>query len=278
MRLAQAGAEVMLTGRNEAKGHEAISKIRDQFPDVKIGFEALDLANLASVADFARRFASMHSSLDLLINNAGVIALPTRQITADGFEMQFGTNYLGHYALTAQLLPLLRRGHKPRVVNLSSIAHRTGFIHFSDLQGERLYSPWKAYNQSKLAMLMFALELQRRSEAGGWNLMSNAAHPGWARTELVANGPGAGLFSFASQFAAPLLSHSAESGALPTLFAATSQQAKAGGYYGPNGFSELKGSPAPAMIMPQAKDAGAAARLWEVSGQLTHVSFDQHID
>ena len=161
------------------------------------------------------------------------------------------------------------------MVNLSSIAHRTGFIHFSDLQGERLYSPWKAYNQSKLAMLMFALELQRRSDAGGWNLMSNAAHPGWARTELITNGPGSGLFSFASQFVAPLLSHSAESGALPTLFAATSQQAKGGGYYGPNGLSELKGSPAPARIMLQARDAAAAARLWDISGQLTRVSFDQ---
>ncbi len=181
MRLAQAGAEVVLTGRNEAKGFEAISKIRDQFPDAKIRFEVLDLANLGSVADFARRFAATHLSLDLLINNAGVMALPTRQTTADGFEMQFGTTYLGHYALTARLLARLRSARQPRVVNLSSIAHRTGFIQFSDLQGERLYSPWKAYNQSKLAMLMFALELQRRGDAAGWNLISNAAHPGWAR-------------------------------------------------------------------------------------------------
>src|SRR6202048_3446387 len=243
--LAQTGAEVLVTGRNDAKGRDAVAKIRSRIPGAKISYEALDLASLASVTDFAKRFATGHSSLDLLINNAGVMALPTRQTTADGFEMQFGTNYLGHYAPTAQLRPLLRRGHEPRVVNLSSIAHQTGFIHFNDLQGERLYSPWKAYNQSKLAMLMFALELQRRSDAGGWNLMSTAAHPGWARTDLITNGPGSGLFSFASQFAAPLLSHSAESDALPTLFAATSQQAKGGGYYGPNGFSELKGSPAP---------------------------------
>jgi NAD(P)-dependent dehydrogenase (short-subunit alcohol dehydrogenase family) len=163
--LAQTEAEVLLTGRNDAKGRDAVAKIRSQIPGAKISYEMLDLASLASVTDFAKRFAAGHSSLDLLINNAGVMALPTRQTTVDGFEM--GTNYLGHYALTAQLLPLLRRGHEPRVVNLSSIAHRTGFIHFSDLQGERLYSPWKAYNQSKLAMLMFALELQRRSDAGG---------------------------------------------------------------------------------------------------------------
>jgi len=274
MRLAQAGAEVVLAGRNEAKGREAVSKIRDQFPDAKISFDVLDLANLASVADFARRLATTHSSLDLLINNAGVMALPTRQTTADGFEMQFGTNYLGHYALTAQLLPLLRGAQQPRVVSLSSIAHRTGFIQFSDLQGERFYSPWKAYNQSKLAMLMFALELQRRSDAAGWNLISNASHPGWARTDLFANGPGFGLISFASQFAAPLFSQSAESGALPTLFAATSPQAEGGGYYGPNGLYELRGPPAPARIMPQARDKAAAAKLWDVSQQLTGASFE----
>jgi NAD(P)-dependent dehydrogenase (short-subunit alcohol dehydrogenase family) len=274
IRLAQAGAEVVLTGRNEAKGREAVSKIRNQFPDAKIGFDVLDLASLASVADFARRFATTHSSLDLLINNAGVMALPTRQTTADGFEMQFGTNYLGHYALTARLLALLRRAYQPRVVSLSSIAHRTGFIQFSDLQGERFYSPWKAYNQSKLAMLMFALELQRRSDAAGWNLISTASHPGWARTDLFANGPGFGLISVASQFAAPLFSQSAESGALPTLFAATSPQAEGGGYYGPNGLYELRGPPAPARIMPQARDNAAAAKLWDVSQQLTGVSFE----
>lgn len=274
IRLAQAGAEAVLTGRNEAKGREAVSKIRNQFPDAKISFDVLDLASLASVADFARRFATAHASLDLLINNAGVMALPTRQTTADGFEMQFGTNYLGHYALTAQLLALLRRAHQPRVVSLSSIAHRTGFIQFSDLQGERFYSPWKAYNQSKLAMLMFALELQRRSDAAGWNLISTASHPGWARTDLFANGPGFGLISVASQFAAPLFSQSAESGALPTLFAATSPQAEGGGYYGPNGLYELRGPPAPARIMPQARDKAAAAKLWDVSQQLTGVSFE----
>src|SRR6266850_4234073 len=268
--LAKAGSEVILTGRDDRKGQSAIEKISREVTGARVSYEHLDLANLASIADFAQR---MHArqSLDLLINNAGVMALPRRQTTADGFEMQFGTNYLGHYALTAQLLPLLRRAHQPRVVSLSSIAHRTGFIQFSDLQGERFYSPWKAYNQSKLAMLMFALELQRRSDAAGWNLISNASHPGWARTDLFANGPGFGLISFASQFAAPLFSQSAESGALPTLFAATSPQAEGGGYYGPNGLYELRGPPAPARIMPQARDKAAAAQLWDVSQQLTGV-------
>src|ERR1700676_2392383 len=190
--LAGAGAEVVLTGRNDVKGRDAIQRIRGEIPNTKLSYETLDLANLASVADFAKRFAAAHASLDLLVNNAGVMALPERQATADGFEMQFGTNYLGHYALTAHLLPWLRRGNQPRVVNLSSLTHRRGAINFDDLQGTRSYAPGKAYSQSKLAMLMFALELQRRSDAGGWGLMSNAAHPGYARTDLIANGPGAG--------------------------------------------------------------------------------------
>jgi NAD(P)-dependent dehydrogenase (short-subunit alcohol dehydrogenase family) len=135
--LAGAGATVVLTGRNDAKGQNAIQRIRGQFPNAKISYQTLDLASLASIADFVARFAAAHVSLDLLINNAGVMALPKRQTTADGFEMQFGTNYLGHYALTARLLPQLRRGHQPRVVNLSSLAHRSGAIDFNDLQGAK---------------------------------------------------------------------------------------------------------------------------------------------
>ena len=275
--LAGAGAVVVLTGRSDTKGRQAIEQIRGRFPDARISYETLDLASLVSVADFAARFAAAHASLDLLINNAGVMALPTRQTTADGFEMQFGTNYLGHYALTAHLLALLRRGNRPRVVNLSSLAHRWGAIDFGDLQGLRSYGPAKAYSQSKLAMLMFALELQRRSDAAGWGLMSNAAHPGFARTDLMANGPGTkGMLWQINKLLLPFISQSAAEGALPTLFAATfSPETKAAGYYGPNGFYELKGPPAPAKIMPQAKDAAAAARLWDVSAALTGVSFDQ---
>ena len=274
--LAGAGATVVLTGRSEAKGRDALAKIRAQFPKAAIAYETLDLASLASVADFAARFAASHTSLDILINNAGVMALPQRQTTADGFEMQLGTNYLGHYALTARLIPLLRRAPQPRVVNLSSLAHRTGTIDFDDLQGARSYAPWKAYCQSKLAMLIFAIELQRRSDAGGWGLMSNAAHPGYARTDLISNGPGArGLSWRISKLLAPYISHSAAAGALPTLLAATSAQARPGGYYGPNGFYELKGPPAPAKIMPRAKDAAVSDRLWDVSAALTGVSYYQ---
>jgi NAD(P)-dependent dehydrogenase (short-subunit alcohol dehydrogenase family) len=162
------------------------------------------------------------------------------------------------------------------VVNLSSLTHRRGVINFDDLQGTRSYSPSRAYSQSKLAMLMFALELQRRSDAAGWGVMSNAAHPGFARTDLIANGPGPnGLLGLLGKVLQPFISQSAAAGALPTLFAATSPEAKPAGYYGPNGFAELKGPPAPAKIMPPANDAAAAARLWDVSAALTGVSFDQ---
>jgi len=267
--LAKAGAEVILTGRDDRKGQSAIEKISREVIGAKISYEHLDLASLTSIADFAQRMG-VRQSLDLLINNAGVMALPRRQTTADGFEMQFGTNYLGHFALTARLMPLLRRSSGPRVVSVSSLAHRTGFIDFGDLQGAR--APWKAYGQSKLACLIFALELQRRSDAGGWNLTSNAAHPGFSRTNLFASGPG-GLLSVATDFAAPLFGHSAADGARPILFAATSPQAKPGAYYGPGGIGELRGAPAPALIMPQARDAETAARLWDVSEKLAGTSF-----
>jgi NAD(P)-dependent dehydrogenase (short-subunit alcohol dehydrogenase family) len=270
--LAKAGAEVILAGRDDRKGQAAIEKISRQALGAKVVYEALDLASLQSIADFAQRMHS-RSSLDLLINNAGVMALPRRQTTADGFEMQFGTNYLGHFALTARLLPLLRRASGPRVVSISSLAHRTGLIDFDDLQGARVYAPWRAYGQSKLAMLIFALELQRRSDASGWNLTSAAAHPGFARTGLFASGPG-GLLSLATDLAAPFFGQSAADGARPILFAATSPVAKPGAYYGPGGIGELRGGPAPALIMPQARDSATAAKLWEVSEKLTGTSFD----
>jgi NAD(P)-dependent dehydrogenase (short-subunit alcohol dehydrogenase family) len=270
--LAKAGAEVILTGRDDQKGRSAIEKISREVIGAKISYEHHDLASLASIADFAQRM-HVRQSLDLLINNAGVMALSRRQTTADGFEMQFGTNYLGHFALTARLMPLLRRASGPRVVSVSSLAHRTAFIDFGDLQGSRVYSPWKAYGQSKLACLIFALELQRRSDAAGWNLSSSAAHPGFSRTNLFASGPG-GLISLATDFAAPLFGHSAADGARPILFAATSPQAKPGAYYGPGGIGELRGAPAPALIMLRARDAVTAAKLWDVSEKLTGTSFE----
>jgi NAD(P)-dependent dehydrogenase (short-subunit alcohol dehydrogenase family) len=271
--LAQAGSEVILTGRDDRKGVQAIESISREVTGARVRYEQLDLASLASVVDFAERMRSTRQSLDLLINNAGVMALPRRQTTADGFEMQFGTNYLGHFALTACLMPLLRQASGSRVVSVSSLAHRTGFIDFSDLQGERSYSPWKAYGQSKLACLMFSLELQRRSDRAGWGLISNAAHPGFARTNLFASGPG-GLLSLATNFAAPFFGQSASEGARPLLFAATGAEARPGAYYGPGGIGELRGAPATALIMPQARDAVAASKLWDLSEQLSGTSFE----
>lgn len=270
--LAEHGAEVVLAGRNEAKGREAIRRTFALAPGARVRFELLDLADLASVGAFSNRLLAEDRPVNLLVNNAGVMTPPTRRTTADGFELQFGTNYLGHFALTAQLLPLLQRGHAPRVVEVSSGAHRLGgAIHFDDLQWERSYKPWAAYAQSKLAILMFALELQRRSDAAGWGLMSNAAHPGYARTELIANGPGLDALptKINNLVVRPFFSQSAADGALPVLFAATSPEAEAGGYYGPNGPFELIGSPGPAVIGAHAKDLAVARKLWELSEDLT---------
>ena len=270
--LAGAGAEVWVTGRNAEKGRIAIERIKRAVPSAKVRFEMLDLASLASIRAFAAKVVASGLPLDLLINNAGVMDLPTRRLTEDGFELQFGTNHLSHFALTGLLLPSLRKAEAPRVVNVSSLAHRGGKIDFANLQAERKYRSWPAYQQSKLANLLFTLELQQRSDAYGWGLMSNAAHPGYALTELIPNGPGTGgLKGLGAKIVGSFLSHSAAAGALPTLFAATAPEATPLGYYGPNGFYELKGPVAPAKILPQAKDEAVARKLWEVSERLTGV-------
>jgi NAD(P)-dependent dehydrogenase (short-subunit alcohol dehydrogenase family) len=270
--LAQAGAEVLVTGRNAEKGRIAIDRIKRAVPSAKVRFEMLDLASLASIRAFATKIVANNQPLDLLINNAGVMDLPTRGLTEDGFELQFGTNHLSHFALTGLLLPSLRKAEAPRVVNVSSLAHRGGKIDFDNLQAERKYRSWPAYQQSKLANLLFTLELQRRSDAHGWGLMSNAAHPGYALTELIPNGPGSGgLKGLGAKILGSFMSHSAAAGALPTLFAATAPDATPLGYYGPNGFYELKGPVAPAKILPQAKDEAVARKLWDVSERLTGV-------
>ena len=272
--LVRAGAEVLVTGRNEEKGRVAIEQINRAVPSAKMRFAMLDLASLASIRAFAESMLANGRPLDLLINNAGVMDLPTRRLTDDGFELQFGTNHLSHFALTALLLPLLRIAQAPRVVNVSSLAHRGGKIDFANLQAERKYNSWPAYQQSKLANLLFTFELQRRSDAYGWGLMSNAAHPGFARTDLIPNGPGTGgLKGIGMKALGSLMSHSAAAGALPTLYAATAPEAVPNGYYGPNGIYELKGPVAPAKVLPQAKDQAVARKLWEVSEQLTGVKW-----
>lgn len=272
--LAGAGAQVVLTGRNAEKGELALQAIRARFPQADVRYASLDLGSLRAVREFTERFASDNDHLDLLINNAGVMVPPRRFETADGFELQFGTNYLSHFALTAQLLPLLRKASKPRVVSLSSTAHRLmAAIHFEDLQWLRGYKSWPAYAQSKLAMLMFAQELQRRSQAQGWGLLSTAAHPGYARTGLQSAGRSLGRKaereSIWTYLLAPLISQSAAAGALPTLFAATSPDAQPGGYYGPQRRFELIGPVGPARIGKEAQDTGVARRLWQISEELT---------
>ncbi|GJD53844.1 hypothetical protein OPKNFCMD_6623 [Methylobacterium crusticola] len=271
--LTRAGGEVIIAGRNADKGADAVMKIRQQVPDARVSFEILDLASLASVAAFAERMRAGLNSVDLLINNAAVMNPPTRKVSGDGYELQFATNYLGHFALTAHLLPLLRRGREPRVVTLSSVAARGGSIAFDDLQAERAYRPMAVYSQSKLACLIFALELQRRSDANGWGLMSLAAHPGISRTDLLPNGSGrwsaAGMMRSCMWF----LFQPAAQGALPTLFAAASPLAAGGEYYGPMWLGETRGAPGPAVIPVPAQDEAVATRLWAVSERLSGVTF-----
>ncbi|KTF68293.1 SDR family oxidoreductase [Sphingomonas sp. HT-1] len=275
--LAHAGARVIVAGRNAAKGADAVRRIHSEAPRADIRFEMLDLADLASVAAFAERLREDQECLDLLVNNAGVMVPPRRQVTADGFELQFGTNYLGHFALTAHLLPLLRKGKQARVVSVSSIVAARGAIDFDDLDAQQRYRPMAVYAQSKIACLIFAFELQRRSDAAGWGIASIAAHPGVARTDLLHNGPGRGSVQGRIRSFLPFLFQPVERGALPTLFAATSAQARPGGYYGPDGLAEVRGYPTVAKVPPLALDAATATRLWEVSEALAGVTFEQAI-
>jgi NAD(P)-dependent dehydrogenase (short-subunit alcohol dehydrogenase family) len=273
--LAEAGADVIIAGRDAVKGAGAVRRIKQAMPGASIQFRLVDLASLQSISDFGDRLRRERSGLDLLINNAAVMTPSQRMETLDGFELQFSTNYLGHFALTAELLPLLTAGSRPRVVTVSSLAARSGTIDFTDLQAMRSYRPMQAYAQSKLASLMFAFELQRRSDWEGWGIGSIATHPGISRTDLIHNGAGRlSAAGFARSFLWFLFQPAAQ-GALPTLFAATSPDARDGGYYGPDRFSEMRGFPATAMPPQQALDAEAAARLWDVSEQMTGVRF-QH--
>ncbi|WP_112609440.1 oxidoreductase [Rhizobium sp. WW22] len=272
--LAGAGAKVVIASRNEARAQEAIAKIRAATPGADVTFEALDLTSLKSVGRAAHRIADTVPHIDLLINNAGVMAIPDRHETEDGFEMQMGANYIGHFAWTMRLLPKVSAAENPRVVTVSSLAHRSGRINFDDLQWRKRYRPWPAYCQSKLATLLFSLELDRIARAEGWKLKSIAAHPGYAVTGLQTTGPRMGrdrpsLFELTMKWMEPLASQSAAAGALPTLFAATAPEAEGGAMYGPNGFYELKGPPVRAKIVAHAHDRAIWRRLWDISEQMT---------
>lgn len=271
--LAVAGAHVIIAGRNAAKGAAALAQIRRDSPKADVRFGLLDLARLESVEAFGETLRHSHDRIDLLVNNAAVMAPPQRQQTADGFELQLGTNYLGHFALTAQLLPLLGKSTRSRVVTLSSVAARSGAIDLDDLQSERAYRPMVAYGQSKLACLMFALELHRRSQAEGWGIDSLAAHPGISRTDLIPNGAGTNSMAGLARRTLWFLFQPAAHGAWPALFAATSPGAAGGAYYGPDRLGETRGKPALAKIPSQALDENVARRLWSASEQLTETLF-----
>lgn len=271
--LTVAGWTVVMLGRNPQKGAESIAKIQQTNPSAKISFEKIDLADLASIKEFADRMIAKEQGINLLINNAGVMTPPKRLETKDGFELQFGTNYLGHFALTAHLLPLLRKTNDARVVTLSSVAAREGQINFDDLQSKSLYKPMVAYGQSKLADLMFAFELQRQSEKYNWGITSIASHPGVSRTNLLITGAGRWSVMGMARTLLPFLFQEPAQGALPTLFAATSLEAKGGFYYGPDRMSETRGFPSLSKIPLQAEDLIVVSKLWEVSLKLTNVSF-----
>ncbi len=276
LQLAGKGANVVLACRNTNKARAAIDTIIAQKPGASLDVMELDLASLASVRGFAKSFLDRHGTLDVLCNNAGVMALPRRR-TLDGFEMQFGTNHLGHFALTGLLLERLLASPGARIVSVSSTMHRTGKIHFDDLQWERRYSKWGAYGQSKLANLLFTHELQRKLDAKGASLISAACHPGYAATNLQATGPrmqGSKLMERMTQLANQLFSQSAAMGALPTLYAATSPEVRGGNYIGPDRFAEQWGHPKKVGSNARSRDQDVAARLWEVSESLTGVRYE----
>ena len=272
--LAVAGADVVIADRNEAQAHWAVGKIRSIAPAALVRFEKVDLAEQQSIADFVERLKKVNIPVDLLINNAGIFALPRRQVNSADIELQFAINYLGPFALTGMLFPLLAASTQPRVVQVSSISYTKGSIQLYDLQMERRYSRWKAYFQSKLALMLFTQELARRSRAGGWRILAAAAHPGYARTGLFASGPGAAsLLNLLHRTMGVHMRHTAEHGALPALYAATSPETQPGGFYGPTGALGLVGAPGEVAIDPKGLDSEMARLLWERSEGLAGVEW-----
>jgi NAD(P)-dependent dehydrogenase (short-subunit alcohol dehydrogenase family) len=263
LELGRAGARIVAACRDPARGAEAVARWSGVLPDGSFRIESLDLADLASIRALAARVYAEDERIDILVNNAGVMAVPQREVTADGFERQFGTNHLGHFALTALLAPALRRSRAPRVVTVSSSVASVGRVNLHDLQSERRYSPWRAYSASKLANLLYMLELGRRAP---W-VTSVAAHPGLAPSNLQRHmGP-------ASTWMVGAMGQRAEIGALPSLYAATGD-VRTGEYYGPRWLFHLRGSPARLRLPGRALDADAARALWDESERLTGTRFD----
>lgn len=268
--LARSGATTVITARDQAKADAAEAEIREQVPDAKVDARVLDLADLASVRALATAVAADHERLDVLVNNAGVMMPPQSQ-TADGFELQFGTNHLGHFALTGLLLGHLG-GDDSRIVTVTSLEHRPGRIDFADLGWERGYDPRAAYQRSKLANAAFGIELDRRLRAAGSPVKSVLAHPGYSATNLQSTGP-TGLMKEVLKVGNALLAQSAEDGALPQLYAATAPGVEGGEFYGPGGIFEARGHPKRVRATSRARDPELGRRLWEVSEELTGVSY-----
>jgi NAD(P)-dependent dehydrogenase (short-subunit alcohol dehydrogenase family) len=269
--LAEHGAAVVLAVRDLDKGRAAAESITKACPQAAVEVQRLDLSSLASVREAAEALSAAHPRIDLLINNAGVMYTP-KQTTVDGFELQFGTNHLGHFALTGLLLPRMMRVKGSRVVTVSSMAHRImAAIHFDDLQWEHGYNRIAAYGQSKLANLMFTYELQRRLAAKRKSTIAVAAHPGTANTELTRYLPP--FLRPADRLLLPLVVQSAAMGALPTLRAATDTKVAGGQYYGPGGLGEQRGHPKLVDASKQARDVELQQRLWAVSQELTGIDF-----
>jgi len=275
LQFARKKARTILACRSLDKANAAAKQIAASNPGAAVEVMELDLSSLASIRSFADAFHKSHRSVDTLVNNAGVMALPYRK-TVDGFEMQFGTNHLGHFALTGLLLDVLLATNGARVVNVSSGAHRMGRIRFHDLQWERGYYKWFAYGQSKLANLLFNFELQRRADAAHAKLLAVACHPGYAATNLQAAGPqmrGSSAMESLWGVLNGTFAQSAAMGALPTLYAATSPEVRGNDYIGPDGMGEMWGHPTKVNTSAAAKDAAIAAKLWDVSEQLTKVHY-----
>ncbi|RIV39199.1 SDR family oxidoreductase [Micromonospora radicis] len=279
MRLAAAGAEVILPVRNPSKGATAISTIRQAVPGAKVSLRSLDLSSLESVAALGDTLRDEGRPIHLLINNAGVMRPPNRQHTADGFELQLGTNHLGHFALVARLLPLLSAG-RARVTSQVSVAARRGRINWDDLNWDRSYDVMRAYSQSKIAFGLFGLELDRRSRTHGWGITSNLSHPGVAPTSLLAARPEMGRGQAIPQYrliralsARGILLGTVETAKLPALMAATDPGARSGVLYGPSGPGNLGGPPAEQKMYPPLRSVDEAARVWRVSEQLTRTAF-----
>src|SRR3954469_14889741 len=274
--LARAGATVVMTSRDPARGADAEQRLRAATPGADVHLESLDLASQASIRAFARHVSAAYGGVDLLVNNAGVMAIP-RAATADGFEMQLGTNHLGHFALTGLLLPALLKRPGSRVVTVSSAAHKVGSINFDDLQGHKSYFSWRAYAQSKLANLLFAYQLQRRLAASGTTTISAAAHPGYASTNLQAVGPqksGNRVMGALMTLGNLAIGQTADDGALPQLYAATAPDVEGGAFYGPSRLMETRGAPKRVNSTSRSEDLSLAARLGAVSEALTDFRYE----